>query len=345
MTTRIGFIGGHGHHYLSGAIADGAEAAWCPGYDDADAARSRAQHHNAAWFDDAAAMYDRFRPDVVNVGTMYAHQLPFVVEAVRRGVPVVCDKPVAATWDGLAELEEAAGVNPSARSPTPPADGLTSAAPPIITEFDFRSRATFRAARAAVERGDVGKPILATAQKSYRFGDARPAFYKHREDYGSTMLWIASHGLDAVRYVTGLPIRACFGLHGNLSRPDYGSFEDHCVATLRLEGGATAVVHADYLRPAAAPTHGDDRLRVAGSAGVLEIRDRRCLLITADAGPRDITDTADDSPPHAAMLRAALEGDTTHYSTAATLELARVLLTCRDAADKQRWMKVEATAA
>ena len=47
---------------------------------------------------------------------------------------------------------------------------------------------------------------------------------------------------------------------------------------------------ADYLRPDQAPTHGDDRLRVIGSKGVLETRDlnSRVELITHEQGPRDL---------------------------------------------------------
>jgi predicted dehydrogenase len=43
----------------------------------------------------------------------------------------------------------------------------------------------------------------------------------------------------------------------------------------------------DYLRPAAAPSHGDDRLRVAGTKGVVEYQESTGLtLVTGEKKPQ-----------------------------------------------------------
>src|SRR4029078_4948767 len=131
----------------------------------------------------------------------------------------------------------------------------------VLTEFDFRARAIFRAARHAVRDGRIGVPVLAPAQKSYRFA-TRPDWYKDRDRYGGTMLWVASHGIDAIRFVTDRKILAAVGRGGNVSRPKLGSMEEYVTAIFELEGGGSGIVHADYYRPDKAPTHGDDRLRV-----------------------------------------------------------------------------------
>ena len=141
----------------------------------------------------------------------------------------------------------------------------------MLTEFDFRCRKEFRAAREIVRSGQIGEPVLITAQKSYRFGK-RPVWYSDRTQYGGLMLWVASHAIDAIRFTTELRFRRVIGRSGNLSQPAFGSMEDHCTATFEMENGATGIVHADFLRPATAPTHGDDRLRIAGSKGVVEVR-------------------------------------------------------------------------
>lgn len=328
LPLRLGFIGGFGHHYLRGALSDPdltIEALAVAGDGrEPDAARGKFKDllDRATWFDDPVAMFDAFRPTVVSIGGVYAHNSGIIVEALRRGVAVVADKPIAATWKALDALREAAS------------DGNKA----LLTEFDFRSRATFRAARAAVEAGEIGDVVLATAQKSYRFGEpgSRPDFYRRREDYGSTMLWIASHGIDAIRFTTGLRFRTVAGAHGNLSKPDYAAMEDHCAALFTMERGATGVVHADYLRPAAADTHGDDRLRIAGGRGVIEIRGDRCLITTHDRPERDATDSATPAPMHRELLDAALRGDTRWYGTEASLETATALLAARDAADTGR---------
>ena len=332
---RLAFVGGHGHHYLR-PLADersgGRIAAVAVASDGHDAQAARRKFASllddgAAWYDSPEAMVEEFSPTLVNVGAMYAHAGPINAMLIARGIATVSDKPVAATWDDLRRVEAA----------------CSDSAAPLVTEFDFRCRATFRAARAAVARGEVGTPILAVAQKSYRFGDARPAFYARRADYGSTMLWVASHGIDALTYVTGLTLTRVTARHGNLARPDYPELEDHAAAIFDLSNGGTGMVHADFLRPAAAPTHGDDRFRLVGSDGQIEIRDDRCELITRSAGPRDITDEARGEPPHEAILRAVLAGEQEHFSTAATLAAARAMLAARDAADTGEPQRIAGT--
>jgi len=316
---RLAFVGGFGHHYLRAALDDPAlnieAVAACPGYGDAEPTRK--SFADASWFDSLDDLLASFSPTVVNLGTMYARQGPLIAQALRAGVPVVADKPIAGTWDDLHAIEAAANETGAA----------------VITEFDFRARPCFVAAAAAVRDGKIGAVAMATAQKSYRFGN-RPDFYKRRADYGSTLLWVASHGIDALRFVTGLPFTDVAAQHANVTRPDYGEMEDHCAALYTLGDKATGLVHADFLRPAAAPTHGDDRLRVVGSKGQLDVRDERCVLITHDHSPQDITDSASPRPLHHELLAAALGEAESPFSTAHSLELARVLLSTRDAADQ-----------
>ena len=51
-----------------------------------------------------------------------------------------------------------------------------------------------------------------------------------------------------------------------------------------------ASVTLDYLRPAAAPSHADERLRIAGPRGVIEtaLVEHRVTLTTADTRPRTL---------------------------------------------------------
>jgi predicted dehydrogenase len=323
---RIGFIGGAGHHYLRQLISDPPAtlselrvAAAGDGYDDARASTFATSLTGAKWYDDAAAMLDDFQPNIVSVGAVYGHIGEVVAMCIGRGLPVVTDKPLAATWQQYHRIATIAQANAGTR---------------IATEFDLRSAPAFVAARLAVQRGMVGDVALVAAQKSYRFGDARPAFYKSRSDYGGTLLWIASHGIDAIAFTTGLRFASVRGAHGNVTQPTYGSMEDHTVSMFELSNGGHAVAHADFLRPGKAHTHGDDRIRIAGSRGVVEVRDGRCMLTTHDAAEHEITGWAQPTPVHHALLAAVTGTDDTPYSTAESLRMARILLHARDAADK-----------
>jgi predicted dehydrogenase len=331
---RLAFIGGYGHHYLKGLLRDpqGAEVKLpvAVASDGVDAPRAKqfgeSLKSSFDFFDDPAAMLARAEPDstIVSLGSVYAYAGDLIAMAMERGFAVVSDKPIASSRQQLDRLRELAA-RPGAK--------------PLITEFDFRARPHFLAARDAVRKGEVGTVVLASAQKSYRFGPSRPAWYADRARYTGTLMWVLSHGIDVIRFSTGLEIRRAVGRGGNLSQPAYGSMEDHVAVLFELERGATALAHADYLRPAAAATHGDDRLRIAGSKGVVEVRDGRCKLITAENAEADITDRfANAKPVYQAMLDAALARDDSLYSTAESLASAHVILAAREAADRGEWV-------
>lgn len=326
---RIGFIGGYGHHYLRQLLREPESqreysvAAASDGHD-AQAARGLSEKIGTSrWFDTPSQLLDEFRPEVVSIGAVYGFNGEVAALALERGISVVSDKPIAATWAQMERLRE-----------------LTQdKARVLLTEFPFRAQAEFRAARAAVQSGRIGEVVLATAQKSYRFGAQRPAWYAERQSYGGTLLWVASHGIDVIHFATGQKFGRVIGVQGNLSKPDYSALEDHCVAMFELANGGSAVVHADFLRPEGAASHGDDRLRIAGSKGVVEVRADRCLLISGSEAEIDITDSVEVRPVHIELL-AALRGENREfYSTQASLEMAEILLRARDAADQRQWIE------
>lgn len=317
---RVLFIGGNGHHYLRTSVEAGlAEAVGCAtdGRDDATVADRLPG--DVPTGDDYRAMIDDLKPDAVSIGGWYAHNGDIVAEALERGVKVVSDKPVVATWQQYERVEALCR------------DGDRV----LLTEFNLRCDPAFRAAARAIAEGRIGEPVMWVARKSYRFGKQRPDFYRRRSDYGGTLLWVASHGIDAIWYAGGVPFATVAGHQGNVSRPDYDEMEDHVAVCFAMGNGGTAVCHADYLRPAAAPTHGDDQLRVVGATGQVEVVDRRCTLITQDEAPADITDAGGDASIGRDMV-AALNGEMSHFSTEQSLYLARVLLASRDAVDQGR---------
>lgn len=327
---KIAFVGGFGHHYLRGALKDPSlniqrPVAYVPtAPEDRDPAERLAEPAGELQvYANLEAVFEQYKPDVVNVGAIYSKNSDYIEAAIAHGIPVISDKPIATTWEKLKRLrrlcEEKSGI--------------------VLTEFDFRSRREFRAARNAVKQGLIGDPVLVTGQKSYRFG-TRPKWYADRETYGGTIPWVASHAIDAVRFVTGKEIAAVTGRQGNLSRPDFGTMEDHTTTLMELDNGGSAIVHADFLRPAAALTHGDDRIRVAGTKGVLEVRAGRCVLITETRPDEDITESVEVKPIAIELLEAIQGRHPDLYSTAESFKSAELLLHARDSADQQKWIAV-----
>jgi len=114
---------------------------------------------------------------------------------------------------------------------------------------------------------------------------------------------------------------------------------------MEFEGGGAAVIHADYLLPDTSPTHGEDRIRIAGSRGVIEVRNGRCELMNREHGPKDITDTTQPPALHQELLDAVADSSHAIYNTHESLKTAALLLDCRDAADNGRTVRVSAPAA
>ena len=321
----VAMIGGNGHHYITKAFGNipGVRlvAMAADGRDEAILRYRQEPYWDSAvqYFDNYEEMLDAVKPDLVSVGCQPCFNAPAVAAALERNIHVVSDKPIANSCDELDRLKS-----------------LTAAKPDLLllTEFDMRSREAWAAARDAVQQGALGEVILVQAQKSYRFGDARPDFYKSREGFPGTVMFIGSHIIDATYWITGLRYGSVQGVQGNMSKKEYAGCEDHAALLFTMENGAKAVLHADYLRPAAAPTHGDDRIRIAGSRGIVEVRDERCILITHDRPPDEICSTPHDPGAMAReIIKTVRARGSGVLNTADSLYIAQVLLKARDAVD------------
>ncbi len=220
-------------------------------------------------FDDYRRMLDEIRPDIAAVFTPYAHNGPANIEAAARGCHVFSEKPLAAE---LAQLQRLRELRDKSRVR-------------VTAMLPMRVRPAFVAARQAVSNGRIGEPLLISAQKSYRWGDNRPWYYRERKDYGGSIPWVAIHAIDFIRSVTGLDFASVTARHATRVHKDYAECEDCGALLFDMSNGGQATLTFDFLRPAKAASHGDDRLRVVGSKGIVEIREAAttfCELVTGD---------------------------------------------------------------
>ena len=271
-------------------------------------------------------MLEKESLDLVVVCLPFVRNAYAIAAAAGAGRHVLTEKPVAVTISDLDMVEKAvrrSGIRLSAM-------------------FAMRYLPNIYTVRNAVERGDIGRPILARAQKSYQWGDERPWYYRHREIYGSTILWVGIHAVDYLCWATGLEVRKVSGFHSNLTHPDYAGVQDNAVISLELDGGATAAVTMDFLRPSGAPTHGDDRLRIAGSEGIVETMDPdgRVRLLRKQKAPRELEPEA---PPASlfADLVSELRGEGTHLiGPSDAIEVTRVCIVATQAAETGRVLSI-----
>ncbi len=253
--------------------------------------------------------------DLVSICRPYYLNAEASIAAAKRGIDIVSEKPVATTLEDLDALETAVKAN-----------GIR-----LTAMFGMRLSPAFRAVHKAVRDGLIGEPILATAQKSYCFG-TRADFFKHRATYGGTIPWVAIHAIDYTRWTTAREYTQVAALHGNLAHPDYPGCEDHGGLLFRFANGGTAMVNFDYLRPSTAPTHGDDRLRIAGSEGVIEVIDTRAHLMRAGEAPRDLPLPPEEN--FLVNLYGARTGKAPHIiGPEEAIKVTRISLYAREAAD------------
>ncbi|MCU1235400.1 MAG: oxidoreductase domain protein [Candidatus Solibacter sp.] len=148
----------------------------------------------------------------------------------------------------------------------------------------------YLAMRRIVRSGEIGEVLQMDAQKSYQLGP-RPEWQKHAATYGSTILWIAIHGIDLMLRVGGRRFVEVASLQSHVAFPEIGDMQNVTASIFRMDNGGTASLSMDYLRPETAGGHGDDRLRVAGTLGVVEYQESTGVtLLKKGAPPRVIRD-------------------------------------------------------
>ena len=112
-----------------------------------------------------------------------------------------------------------------------------------------------------------------------------------------------------------------------------GEIEIEAVCGFTLGGGAKLICTADYLRPSSAPTHDDDRMRIAGTKGILEIANGRVKITDAD-GERFIENT----PPRDIFegFLSGVRGEPCENTAQKAFALTKAALEARDDADGKR---------
>ncbi len=273
-------------------------------------------------FDDYRKMLDETNPDIAAVFAPYAHNGQVSIEAVRRGCHVISEKPLASTLEDLDTLRAE----------------RDRAKVRVTAMLAMRFHPGLTAAHKAVKEDSIGEPLLISAQKSYAWGQGRPWYFKLRKNYGGSIPWVAIHAIDFIRFVTGLDFASVTARQAVKVHQDYPECEDCGALLFDMSNGGQATLTFDYFRPSKAGSHGDDRLRVAGSRGVVEVRitDKVfCELITDEQGPAQLP-LPDDQRNIFIDFVDSLRGVRPHFlSDDDPFRATEVALKARDAADRR----------
>lgn len=319
---KLGMIGYRGHWgYVFDSIREVPQVDLCAisaGCDDnPEPLQSRAKEFGFSpkRYDNYLEMLDQAELDIVCIDGPFDLHAKMSIEALKRDIHVFCEKPIALNLEDLAQIEKVKN-NSSAK---------------IISMVGLRYDPAFLYAAKLVHDGAIGKVKLIKAQKSYRLG-TRPDFYKKRSTYGGTIPWVGSHAIDWIMYFSKSEIKSVWANQTSSDNFDNGDLEIAAQCQFTMKNGVMASASIDFLRPAKAPTHGDDRIRVAGTKGVIEVIDGEINLIN-DNGANNLT-----VPPADRMLFSDFILDLTGtrkglVDSAETFALTRACLLAQKSAD------------
>jgi predicted dehydrogenase len=215
--------------------------------------KGKPQMANARPYADFRRMLDMEKPDVVAVCNTNGARAAGVLAAAERKLHVIAEKPLATTRADMARIKKAVRDNDVK----------------IGMLLPMRYSPAYRAVQQIVAAGDIGEAIQISSQKSYKLGK-RPEWFTKRETYGSTILWIGIHMIDLMLWASGRNFTEATSFMGRVGFPGLGDMETTTTTSFQLDNKGTATLHMDYCQPPTALAHGDDRLRLAGTKGVVE---------------------------------------------------------------------------
>ncbi len=216
-------------------------------------------------FENYRRMLDDLKPEIVVVASQFNQQASITIEALKRDINVFVEKPVATKINELEDVKAA----------------YKKSEVSLAAMFGIRYKPWFMTAWNLVQDGAVGRVRLINAQKSYRLG-SRDDFFKERSTYGGTIPWVGSHAIDWLYWFSGERFKDVYAAHSSKYNGDHGELEVTGLIHFNLSNQVMGSVNIDYLRPDTAPSHGDDRIRIAGTKGIIEVRDEQVFLINQE---------------------------------------------------------------
>lgn len=213
-----------------------------------------------AVYDDPNELFDRERLDFVDVITDVDTHPRHVHLAIDRGVPVICQKPMAASFAAAAGMVAAAerrGV-------------------PFLVHENWRWQPPIRALKRLMESEPIGEPFRArlTFTSAFPVFDNQP-FLKDLEQFILTD--VGSHILDAVRFLFGEVETIC--CRTARTRGDIRG-ENVATALLGMRSGMSVVCELAYAGRTRHECFPQTRILVEGAAGSLELERDHWIHVT-----------------------------------------------------------------
>jgi predicted dehydrogenase len=227
MKPRLGFLGTGwiGRHRLqSVAQANTAEIAVLA---DAVEENLRAAQQIAPRAKTAGSLDDLFAHDLdgIVIATPSALHAEQAVQALERGIPVFCQKPLARTGQEVSQVISAARE----------ADRL------LGVDLSYRHVRGLIAIRELILRGELGKVFAVDLVFHNAYGPGKPWFYDRAQSGGGCVIDLGIHLVDAAMWILRSPVARVSSklfAEGQPLSPGAQQIEDFAQAQLEMESGA-----------------------------------------------------------------------------------------------------------
>ncbi|MCY3575243.1 MAG: Gfo/Idh/MocA family oxidoreductase [Chloroflexi bacterium] len=229
--------------------------------------RERAQAMAAAWgipqvYTDFAQMIDQADLDAIIIATPNNSHYPITMRALRRGLHVLCEKPIAMTYAQAREMAQTAAES-----------NLKSLVP-----FTYSFMPTARYLKELIDGGYIGAPYHLNMR--YYTGYAREGDYRWRFDKriaGTGVLGdLGSHFLYIAEWLYGEIVTLTCRLSHSVPRPKtdpagaaYPVGDDGCMMTVEFANGAMGMIHCTALCYEDTPFGQTHHMEFHGAGGTL----------------------------------------------------------------------------
>jgi len=227
--------------------------------------RDLGEYESVPKFNDPEKMLIETKPDLVSICTPNKFHAELSILALKHGVNVVCEKPMAMTLDEAQQME-------AARAESGKLGGIN---------FSYRNLASFRYARELIAEEELGKllRVQCVYLQSFLGAPATPYAWRNNVDIAGfgALGDLGVHMIDGVRFVSGLDYKRVVGTAQTLIKGKADAEGKlHPITTdtnaawlSELDGGVISTFETSQV----APGFGNFfRIEISGESGTLAIR-------------------------------------------------------------------------
>jgi predicted dehydrogenase len=290
MPVRIAFMGFRHEHILDlyryAAEGGGRDYTVVAACEEHEPTRKALAGRYPIDYDNYLRMLDEVPCDALAVCDYFGKRGSIVIEALRRGKHVICDKPICTSLDEFRQIRALVDEK-----------GLV-----LSVMLDVRDKGNYRRLHQLVRDGAIGEAhAIAVSGQHPLLPGIRPAWYFEPGKHGGTLNDIAIHAFDTIRWATGMDFAEITSARSwNGFAKDYPQFHDGAQFMAVMENGCGVLGDVGYVMPDGQGRTVDQywRMTFYGTQGLVETSWNRngVTLARRDRTEPEIFPPADTTP-------------------------------------------------